>query len=322
MEQTPKNDLTGLFGRHPNMYETDYLAEVIAAALIEQGYDPEQVVIVREGIARRGVSTEIEKVYEQYSPDDLMDYIYIKANKEGVYDMLPQGLFHEPTYKRTYKDIATDVEKALDEIKIHRTQEFFARKFFHLFELMADRTITKAYLFERKYDKKLSYSEFTELFARYWPLLRKLTLKQGVYFMHIIPIIHRIRSDYKNIQQALSCILEVPVEITEIKLPAKQADSFFESRLGDDRIGVSVVLGHQFDDGEYDLKITVGPISAKTMRNYLKTAKGYQILESLCEMFLPVNTFYITDFIIDPEDSELILSDDENETFLGVNSFI
>lgn len=309
-------------GKHHNTYETDYRAEVIAASLIEHGYDSDQIVIVREGIARRGISTEIEKVYEQYSLDDLMDYVYIRANKEGAYDMLPQGLFHQPTYKRTHKDMAADVEKALEEIKIHRTQEFFARKFFHLFELIADRTITKAYLFEHKYDKKQSHSEFTDLFVLYWPLLRQLTLKQGVYFMHIIPIIHRIRSDYKNIQQALSCILEVPVAITEIKLPAKHADSIFESRLGECRLGVNMVLGSQFDDGEYDLKITVGPIPAKTMRNFLKTAKDYKILESLCEMFLPVNTFYITDFIIDPEDSKFILSDENNETFLGINSFI
>ena len=305
-----------------NTLETDYRAELIAATLIEQGFDSEKIEIVRDGISRRGFAKDIEQIEEKYSDFDLESYIQINANKEGMYDMLPEGIFHKSTYKRSFKDQETDAEKALEEIKIHREQEFFARRFFQLFELIADRTITNAYLFEHKYDKKISNSEFSDIFVQYWPILQQLTLKQSVLFMYIMPIIHRIRSHYGNIEQVISCILDVPVEISKIKLPAKRADSFFESHLGRNNIGVNMVLGNKFDDGEYDLNVTIGPISAERMRGFLETAKEYRILDELCGLFLPANTFVEIDFKIDPEDSAFVLSDENNEAFLGINSFI
>ena len=301
-----------------NSLETDYKAEVVAASQIEQGVDPDSIKIIRDGISRRGISTEIEEIYKEYSAYDLTDYLCIRANKEGMYDMLPQGLFHQPIKKYT----TGDKDDALEEIKIHRGEEFFVRRFFHLFELIADRTLTNAYLFEARYDRKTSNTEFTELFTQYWPVLKMLTLKQSVFFMHIIPLLHNIRSHYKNMQQALSYILEVPARISTIKLPAKKSERHFESSISNSRMGVDFVLGKKFDDAIYDLKVTIGPISAEMMKNFLETAKGYKILESLLETFLPAHAFIVKEFIIDPKDSKFILSNESNSTFLGINSFI
>lgn len=311
-------NLSDLSKRTTNNLDTDYKAEVIAASLIEQGIDPDSVTIIRKGIARRGISTEVENVYQKFSEYDLLEYLCIDANKEGMYDMLPQNIFHQPVKKNRDKD----KEDIMEEIRLHRSEEFFARKFFHLFELIADRTLTNAYLFEAKYDRKISNSEFTALFTQYWPVLKILTLKQSVFFMSVIPLLHRIRSHYRNMEQALSHILEVPVKISTIKLPAKNSKQNFESHVGKNRMGVNFVLGKQFDDAIYDLKLTIGPISTATMKNYLETAKGYKVLENLCEIFLPAHAFIVKDFIIDPQDSLFVLSDVSSSTFLGINSFI
>lgn len=312
----------GLYAKEPNTADTDFTFEVIAASLIEQGVHPDQIEIVRDGIARRGISKDIASVAPRYSVEELMNYIQINVNREGLYDMLPEGLFHKPTFKRSYKDIETDVEKAVDEIKIHREQEFFARKFFHLFELMADQTLIDAYLYETKYDKKMKHKEYIRLFVQYWPVLNLLEQKQAIFFLHIIPIIHTIRKDHESIAEALSFILELPVKISYIKMPAKQSESRFESRLGHNRLGVDFVLGNSFDDGVFDLKITLGPLSANRMRDFLETAKGTVILDELCKLFFPSNLFVTKDYIIDPEDSAFILSDETHETYLGINTFI
>lgn len=306
----------------PNDADTDFRFEVIAAALVERGYDPEQIRVVREGMERRGISKDVEKVFQRYSPEELMDYLYINVNREGLYDMLPEGVFHKPTYKRTYKDQQTDVEKALDEIKIHREQEFFARRFFHIFEEASDRMLTDAYLYEARYDRKISHTEFVDLFFPYWPVLKELEHKQAVFFMHIIPILHKIRVDFKAVEEALSFILDAPIRILQTKLAAKKAARHYESRLGKSSLGVDFVLGDTFDDGENDLKLIVGPISADRMRDFLETAKGYRILEELCSLFFSINLTVVKEFIIDPKDCEFILSDDTHSTYLGINSFI
>ena len=307
-----------LFNHHPNTLSTDYTFEVIVASLIEQGCPPEQIEIVREGIARRGISKDVEAITRKYSPEELVDYLCISVNRESLYDMLPEGLFHQPIYKRAY----SDVEKAVDEIKIHREQEFFARKFFHLFELMADQTLIDAYLYETKYDRKISNKEFINLFVQYWPILNLLEHKQAIFFMHIIPIIHTIRTDHEDLAEAISFILDVPVSLSYIKLPEKQAENFFEASLSNNNMGVDFVLGNTFDDGEFDLKITIGAISADRMRDFLETAKGTIILDELCKLFFPINLFITKDYIIDPEDSAFILSDETHTTYLGINSFI
>lgn len=310
------------FNLNPNTLDSDYRFEVIAASLIEQGYHPDQIEIVRDGIARRGISKDIESVSLKYAMEELMNYIQINVNREGLYDMLPEGLFHQQTFKRSYKDIETDVEKAVDEIKIHREQEFFTRKFFHLFELMADQTLIDACLYETKYDKKIKHPEFINLFVPYWPVLKMLEHQQAIFFIHIMPIVHIIRKNHEEVAEALSFLLDAPVALSYIKLPAKQAENSFESTLGYDCLDVDFVLGNTFDDGIFDLKITIGPISADRMRDFLDTAKGTILLDALCKLFFPSNLFVAKDFILDPKDCEFILSDDAHATYLGINSFI
>jgi len=209
-----------------------------------------------------------------------------------------------------------------EEIRVHREQEFFARKFFHLFEAVVDETQTEAHLYETRFDKKISHPDFVNLFITYWPILNLLEHEQAIYFMHIIPILHKIRSHNEEVEEALSYLLDVPVLITNIDLAEKKADRSYESHVGRNRLGIDMVLGDSFDDGENDLKVTIGEISAEKMIDFVETGKGYILLEELCKLFLPANAFIKKEFIITPEDSAFILSDENNTTFLGVNSFI
>ena len=306
----------------PNTLDTDYKFEIVIASLIEHGYDPELIQILREGIARRAVAKDVEKVYEKYNDDDFKKYIHIHVNREGIYDVLPEGLFHKQTYKRSYKDVQTDVEKALDEIRIHREQEFFARRFFRVYEQVIDETLVEISRTEIRYDQTSHNREFTDLFVQYWPVLKRLEHRQAVAFMYVIPLLSKIRLNFDEIGETLTFILDVPVQIEKIKLPAKKVDSQYESRLGTMRLGVDFVLGNTFDDGINDLKITVGYLSATRMRGFLETAPERITLNMLLEIFLPDETFFTFDFKIDPEDAAFILSDENNTTYLGINSFI
>lgn len=305
-----------------NGLEADFKVEVVIASLMEQGVEPELIQILREGIARRAVSKDIEKVYRKYNEDDFKQYLHIHVNRESIYDILPEGIFHKSTYKRNYKDIQTDVEKALDEIKIHREQEFFARRFFHVYEQVIDDTLVDICRTEIRYDQKSHHREFTDLFVQYWPVLKLLEHRQAVAFMYVIPLLSKIRLNFDEIGESLSFILDIPVSIEKIKLPAKKVDSQFESHLGKVNLGVDLVLGNTFDDGINDLKLTIGYISSNRMRGFLETAPERIVLNMLLEIFLPDETYSVIEFKIDPEDAAFILSDSDNTTYLGINSFI
>ena len=304
--------------RYPNELDTDFRAEALAAGWIEAGYDDEKIHLIRQGGFRRGFSKDIQEIRIHFSEYDLTDYLQIQTNRDSIYDTLPEGIFHQPAHKR----FNSNRDDVLDEIRQHRLEEFYARKFFQVFEMESDFALVLAYLFEAQYDKKISNSHYTDIFIPYWSFLNLLNPEQRLLFMHSVPFLHQIRNNNEEIEKIMSALLEVPVKIEEIKLPAKQADRFFESAVNESRLGVDLVLGKVFDDGQHDLKITVGPVSAKKMEYFLEPSAGSTILDGLCRLFFPSDVFVVKDFKVVPEDAAFILSQGGVHTFLGINTFI
>jgi hypothetical protein len=305
-------------GENVNLLDSDFRAEALVAGWIENGVDAEKIHILRQGGAKRGFSKDIEDINTYFSEYDLKDYLIVKTNRDSIYDILPEGIFHNASSKKFNRD----KEEILDEIKKQRMEEFYARKFFQIFEMESDYTLVRAYLYEKQYDKKISNSNYTDVFIPYWRVLKLLKPELRVLFMHTIPFLHRIRNNNDEIEKTISVLLEVPVKIENVKLPAKNADSFFESNLGKNQLGVDLVLGKAFDDGQYDIKLTIGSISAKKMEYFIETSIGNTILDFLCRLFLPGDAFIVKDFKIFPEDATFVLSHGETNTFLGINTFI
>jgi hypothetical protein len=304
--------------KQPNSFTTDFKAEVIAANLIEQGYDSSKIILIRDGAAKRGYAKDIEEIKLHFSEYDLSDYLHIKTNKEGIYDILPEGIFHQNVYKKFNKD----KEDILDEIKIHREEEFFARKFFQLFEIELDNVLVDIHLFETEYDKRITHPNYVKIFFQYWPILKLLEREQAILFLHSIPIINKIRNSYADIEESLSLILGAPVHVHNIILTQKETSNSFESKINFSKIGIDLILGKTFDDGLYDIKMTVGPISALKMKFFLKGETGDQIIDMLCQLFLPSNVFVIKEFILMPEDSHFVLSDEMTSSYVGINTYI
>jgi hypothetical protein len=305
-------------GKHPNTPESDFKAEVIAAGLIERGYDPSKILLVREGAGRRGFAKDIEEIGLQFSEYDLSDYLHIKTNREGIYDILPEGIFHRSVNRK----LNPDREDMIDEVRIHNAEEFFARKFFRLFETELDGVLTEMALFETEFDRRATHPNHVNVFLAYWPVLRLLEREQAIIFLHVVPIIHRVRDSYRDVEESLSLILDVPVHIEPVILEKKDADSVLESRLGKSRLGVDFIPGDTFNDGQYDIKIRVGAMPASRMKAFLEGGPADRVLSRLCRLFLPANVFVVREYVIDPRDSAFILSTDGTDTYLGINSFV
>lgn len=304
--------------RQPNTLHSDFKAEVVAAHLIEQGYDPANILIARQGADKRGYGKDIEEVSLFYAESDQSDYLQIISNRESIYDILPEGIFHQTLSRKVNKD----KEEMIDEIKIHREEEFFARKFFRLFEIEIDNLLTDIALLEMKFDKRISHPNYVQIFRAFWPVMDLFRREQAVLFLHTIPILHKIRNSFTAIDESLTLILNVPVHIRPCIIEKKESKSVFESVLGESRLGIDLILGNTFNDGYYDMKVQIGPMSALKMKDFLQGEKNDRILESLCQLFLPANIFVAKEYILDPEDSVFVLSTANTATWLGINSFI
>ena len=307
-----------LSDKQPNTRDSDYRSEVVAAHLVEKGYDPDKIVISRLGADKRGYGKDIEELSLYYSEYDQSDYVQILVNKEGIYDILPEGIFHQTVNRKFNKD----KEEMIDEIKIHREEEFFARKFFRLFEIELDHVLTDIASLEIAFDKRITHPDFTGIFRSFWPVMNLLDRKQAVLFLHTIPILQRVRTSNAGIEEALSLILGVPIHLEPVILEKKETNSDFESILGTSRLGLDLVLGNTFNDGQYDLKVRVGSMSALKMKDFLKGEKYDRILHDLCQLFLSADVFTEMEYILDPKDSHFTLSTDQTVTYLGINSYI
>ena len=116
-------DLTNILA---DTFDTDFKAEVIAAELIENNVPAEQVMIVLLGSMKRSYRKDVDAVTDEVSDYNNKEYTHITTHKEGIYDMLPEGLFHSPTLPKS----VTTQKEIIESIKKHRVEERNARRFF------------------------------------------------------------------------------------------------------------------------------------------------------------------------------------------------
>lgn len=302
-----------------NQHETDFKAEVVASGLKEQGYDPERTLILRLGDAKRGFSKDIENIRPEYSQYDLTDYLGIYVNRKSLYDELPEGIFHRNVY---HKD-KNSKEEVLDEIRIHREEEFFARQFFRPFEITLDYMPVDFQNKERRMDKMNVYRDFVNAFASQWPVLELLPVEKAVMFVRMLAHIEQITGSLEKISECMTILTDVPVKVRQGEKCVTVADKDKLPKLGKVRLGDNMVLGHTFDDGTFRILIEIGPLSARKMEAFMPGEVSTRIFNELIDMFLPADKDIRIRYIIRQEDAVFRLaSADEKGAYLGISTYL
>lgn len=301
-----------------NTLETDFKAEVVASGLKEKGYDPERTLIIRQGDSRRGFSNDIDCIHTEYSQYDMTDYLHICVNRKSIYDELPEGIFHRNIY---YKDKHSKGE-VLDEIRIHREEEYFVRRFFKPFEIVIDQMLVNFQHKERRFDKMNVHEDYIGIFAGTWPVLNLLPLKQAVMFIKMLPFLETITNSLDKISQIMSILLDVPVSVKRGSKSHTVVSEDIIPGLGECMLGETMILGNSFDDGYYRILVEIGPISAKRVEFFIEGSKGQSILKILNGMLLPADKEIEIRYIIEQDDATFKLSDEENISYLGINTYL
>ena len=124
MEHRLPKEIKGLLP--PNTMDTDFKAELYGALLAEARFDTAQIMMVRDGNNLSNVSKDIRSVKLQKSCRDSGGDIHrTKDQPPGIYDSLPEGLFHEALFPGKVKDLGL----ILEEMQQHSNEEFFIRRF-------------------------------------------------------------------------------------------------------------------------------------------------------------------------------------------------
>lgn len=296
-------------------FHQDFKAETIAAEIVEQGRGLDQILIQMLGSLKRTFSNDVKAV-ETELLEDHKEYTVVKTAREGIYDMLPQGLFHHPTAHKS----ARSEKEIIAAMKRRREEEQHARKFFLPIEATINYLRIEMALHENRLDKRTHYDDLVQLFSDHWEIFQWLDTRQANIFLHLIPILHDIRDVHVKIEEIMVMIFEAPVRIYLRNQRPLQPENPMSSQLAETLLGVDLTTGNvQFDEGVDEILVVIGPLEAGVYREFMPGRKNNKILQLLCDYLLPVHADIITKFELIEKYRQARLADSfsDQNCFLG-----
>ncbi|WP_407478367.1 hypothetical protein [Elizabethkingia anophelis] len=116
--------------RKYNQLQTDFRVEAVAANILKYYDTQANIYIKRIGLNDRAYLKDIKGITtSSYDLDE--ENIIIETYREGIYDYLPEGIFHPPSLGAS----STNIDSVVREIRKQKAVEDDARKFFQPFEL-------------------------------------------------------------------------------------------------------------------------------------------------------------------------------------------
>ncbi len=300
---------------------TDYKAAAFAASLIDDGFiDKDKIEIVPVGPEKRAFAKEIKTTSFYYSDKRRHERLRIEINREGIYDMLPEGLFHKPP--RGSNEI--DEEGMIDDIKLRRVEEQQARLFFSPFDAELNYVKIMTELYESRLDKKDNHTELNKIFELGWDEFSLLNNQQSIIWMNLLPEIQQRRNDLSFISKILSLLFETNFEVSDISHSIKpmQVGDEFQMQLGTGTLGVNTIIGDDFLPDNSLLQINIGPATPSKLITFLPGEKNRAIMDMALSYLIPVDTDVNLDLIIAPEMQKSILSDESESVYLGYTVFV
>jgi len=299
-----------------NTLETDYRAEVVAAGLLRNGHFPEKTHIVRSKGNRRETAKDIYKVKNEYAiiGTSEEEHLCVYANRTGIYDSLPEGIFHQSDRK------AKNIDEVIHSFMEQRNEEKAARRYFQPFEMALDKKIVEAQICELKYNNAHLHEHSKNLFSEQWDVLNHLTVSQSSLFFRLISVISQAAGSFDMTEKILKIIFNCPVKIRDYKKSKKTIEAHKRVALGKWRLGINSVLGKTIAEDNPDLEVRIGPISAEQMKLFEHNKKDNLILKCMEDMLFPFDRNIKEKYIIMESEKKFRLSKPGSKTYLGINT--
>ena len=323
----------------------DVRVEVLLAELYLAGLDPRRDVMIYPqglfardyrpdvgvGVGKISVQTGPIHTFEGEDPNldapDYPDFLNIPVYRDGLYDYLPEGLFHQPTV-----DDSRQFAKEIDE---QDRREKAARRFFRPIEQEFYLQGLLLELEERKYlitEENLSRDDHGQILRDIWGLpadrlvrvpringvgwttgwLPLLDVRQLNNLLHLLPIAHRLVNNRPLVEQVFTLMLGVPVKLTTLPPLLLLIEPEDGERAGPTELG-QIEMGNFSLEGVYQdtmpaVEIRLGPLNDAELTDFLPEGRSRAVLDLLISYFLPAETEIVTHLLVDEANQFLTLA--------------
>lgn len=298
----------------------DIRAEVLARLLGETyGLSTEQILFRPQSYFQRWGRRDVLEVSKGFSYLLDKENIALDVSREGLFDILPEGIFFHPDDK--YPD---DVFRA----KKLSEQESDARKFLLPFEQLfywlrlenEQREFAAENQLEQWWQELLTKNNETpDGFDGYSPLKNSLlNEEQQAILTHLLPHLPDIIGNWTLTAQWLSLFLNAPIKIIEESPPLYSFPEEVQKRMGEGILGQDFVIGTTYTDGIPILKILIEDLTPESVETFLPKGAKREILEKeLLQFLLPIETPYKIETSLKIQSIEFQMGENYNSSILG-----
>lgn len=298
-----------------NRLPFDIRAEVVAVDLFEKGIDPDQLIVRPVSIFKRRFRKDLASASVQRNNVGL-DELHVEITRDGVYDVLPEGIFHQPKYKKNERNRTT----LISDVKRMRDEEEAARKFFQPMENELFRLRAEVERAERKLFLDLEESKTNDLLINFWDLRDYRSYPTLPFLVRLLPIMYRLAGKLEQINICYELLLGVPVSIAVVNVFDSIETNMDGWKMSKHALGFETVLGTQMMNDLPSYQIKIGPVPASQIPHFLPAGKMIKYLELLNSCFLMAG--YDLAWEIIPEDPKHVTGEPVTEAYLGVNSYL
>lgn len=286
-----------------NTLNTDYRAEFVAACLIENGFDPDEVRLIRNGLTK--VGKNIDKIVWENSPDRFSQYLSIYYRKRNMYESLPEGLFH----KRMDISDKKDKQDVIDYIRQERQVALSASSFFRPFEMSIDRFLVDANLYEMRMEKRDKHDEFIQLLVSVWQVLQGLPLDKALFAVSLLSQAYRLTQP-KQMAEILSVFFDCEVDIDLSYKCMTFSTDYCDWNLGVCALGVSTVLGGEMTDCFPVMNVRIDSLPPQYRDLLFENTSAYRTFMDIMDLFVPADTELNININVAKDGLAFLLTDD------------
>lgn len=264
--------------RGHHIMKPPFRAEAICAGLVESGVKIEQILVNTKGGFRKSFSNDVAEMVATET-DCTFELV---VNRDGIYDKLPEGLFHQT---RGNSRVRT-VQDAVDEHKRFKEEERQARSFFAPLEQLLFRYQVFVEMEEREGLFELQSGVRDPAWFSFWNFTESLPEEEAGRMLQLMPYLHFIKGDRASTEAALGHILGRKVVLRE-----EERHSSFSMQapatLADTLMGVNGALGHNTSELFHYWIFSIGGNSHDEMQPFIGRPGQTTILQKFEDLFIP-----------------------------------
>lgn len=299
MQRKNKKSLEDLV-REIESISFDIRAEVVANELIAgNNVLQDEITISNQGQFSRAHRSDILGATIQDDNYDKQEFLNLLLSRDSIYDTLPEGVVHSLSENNADKSVG----QMIREHKHQKRQEAEARNFFAPFENEIFHFRTKIESVERDFLYKLNGSKPLEFFYDFWGLPHIYPAVLVSKFIQILPYAYKIVGDIDLACRCLSSIIEEKVSFTTTT-SKEHSDEGEQNILGENRLGVDLIVGKDYMDYSMNVTMEIGPITNKPFYDYINNGEIKIFIDCFCEHFFPMEVEIKTVLLMDHETEE------------------